>query len=71
MFGNKTGARLDNIERLLRWELEEKDRRIQSLRRELESARTWARRWRKKAKHLRAVRRELQEKLKLHETSGT
>ena len=65
MFG--TNHRLDAIETTLRIELRNRDREIESLRRELEDARTWARKWRQKAKHLRTVRRDLTEKLTFHE----
>jgi len=68
MFG--TNHRLDAIESTLRIELRSKDREIESLRRQLEDARIWARKWRQKAKHLRTVRRDLTKKLTFHEKPG-
>jgi len=59
--------RLDAIDTTLRIELRKKDREIESLRRQLEDALIWARKWRKKAKYLRTVRRDLTEKLTFHE----
>ena len=67
MFGNK--KQLDVIERLLRYELADKDRGIESLRRQLRDAKIWARKWRDKARYLRRERRRLLAELKLHEAS--
>lgn len=57
MFG--INPRLETLERLLKHQICDKDRRIEELERQLENALTWGRKARQKAKHLRKANREL------------
>jgi len=55
--------RLDQIDETLRIELRRKDFEIERLQQELEETRSWGRKWRDKAKFLRKVRKELNDKV--------